>query len=93
MTCFAIRYYRGKWQVRKSLRRTVLTALRWTESQGCDMLVLVDGARIRGYVYESESRLWRKQLWLVLLPFDLRVLGVDGRVDAAATLNNLENLS
>lgn len=93
MTCYAIRYYRGKWQVRKSMRGTVQTALSWTESQGCDMLVLVDGARIRGYVHGSESRLWREQLWLGMMPYALCLLGTDGRVSAAATLNYLENLS
>lgn len=75
------------------MRGTVQTALSWAESQGGDILVLVDGTRVRGYVYGAESRRWREQLWLGAIPFNLRVHGADGRVEEAATLNNLEFLS
>ena len=93
MTCYAIRYVYGAWEVHKGVRGTLQTALSWAESQGCDMLVLVDVNRVRGYVHGSESRRWREQLWLGMMPYDLCVLGANGRLDAAATLNNLENIS
>ena len=88
-----MRYLRGKWRVCKGMRGTVQTALSWAEGQGCDMLVVVDGARVRGYVYGSDSRRWRESLWLGMMPFDLCVYGEDMRVEAEATLNFLEDIA
>lgn len=95
MTCYGIRHSRGDWRVRKGMRGTVQTALSWAESQGCDILVLVDGGvgRVRGYVYSVMFSRWLEKLWLGVMPYDLCVVDDDGRVDAAATLNYLEYLS
>lgn len=93
MTCYAMRHANGDWHVFKAMRGTVQTALSWADSQGCDMLVVIDGARVRGYAYSVMFGRWLEKLWLGVMPLTLCVVDAYKRVDAAATLNNLERLS